>query len=201
MLNFIKRRKKANENIDKIPEIIEKLQLQDKLWQEQWSAQKEDYQKLITRQRKNETITEEILETLDEYREELERKNSIRNNEKVFAGYILEYDGSLHQMERILRKSEGKSSEWVQQLHEMRERLHESMKQSELKIIKDSEIAVNFSIHEVVGICGTEDKEKNNLVYEVITPGIGLRGEVLNKAKVTAYKYREREYNEENNRD
>ena len=137
MLNFIERRKKTNENIDKIPEIIEKLQLQDKFWQEQWSAQKEDYQKLITRQRKSETITEEILETLDEYREELERKNSIRNNEKIFAGYILEYDGSLHQMERILRKSEGENSEWVQQLNEMREQLNKSMKQSELKIIKN----------------------------------------------------------------
>lgn len=191
MLPFIAKRKENNDNISKIQLILERLQVQGKLQEEQWSIQKEDFQKLLTRQRKSETIMGNILETLEEYRAALEEQNIMRSKEKVLAGYINSYDGSLYQIERMLCEAEGEDSVWVKQLHGMREQLCDSLKGSELRIIKESNIPVDFTLHEVIGICDTEQIEKNNRVCKVITPGVSFQGEVLNKAKITAYKYKE----------
>ena len=191
MLPFIGKWKEKNSNINKIQLILEKLQEQEKLQEEQWSIQREDVQKLLTRHRKSETIIDNILETLEEYQAALEEQNSMKSKEKVLVGYINSYDESLHQIERMLCEAEGEESVWVKQLHGMREQLCDSMKRSELRIIMDSDILVDFALHEVIGICDTKQREKSNTICEVITPGIYFQGEVLNKAKVIAYQYKE----------
>jgi len=57
MFNFIAKRKENNESIGKIQLILEKLQLQEEFQNEQWSIQRENYQKLLARQRKNENCS------------------------------------------------------------------------------------------------------------------------------------------------
>lgn len=191
MLPFWENRKKNKENIGKIQLILDKLQQQNTFQEEQWSLQRENYQKLLTRQRKSETIIEDILQNLEEYRIAVEERNSIKEREKTLTGYVLNYDEGFHQIERMHCESEGEDSEWVKQLHKMREQLCGSMESSGLKIIKETGIPVDFTVHEVIGICETEQKEKNNRVCQVITPGAIFQGEVLNKARITVYQYKE----------
>ncbi|HAX52810.1 nucleotide exchange factor GrpE [Muricomes intestini] len=190
MLFFSARRKEKNESISKIPLILDKLWSVEKLQEEQWKLQQENYQTLLTRQRKSEVVIENILEVLDEYKTILEEQNSARSKEKVLVGYISAYDGSLHQLERMFRNIEGKEGEWVKQLEGIKKQLRDNMEKSELKIIKEQDITVDFNLHEVVGICDTEQKEKDGQVCEVIIPGMIFEGNVVNKAKVTAYQYK-----------
>ncbi|MDF2907868.1 MAG: hypothetical protein K0R34_3189 [Herbinix sp.] len=190
MIPFISKfKKKSKTSIMQL--ILDQFQRLEMRQEEQENLQREDIQKLLARQRKSETIMDNILEILDEYRIALEAQNSMRNKEKVLVGYINSYDESMQQVERMLSEAEGEDSVWVKQLQLMREQLCDSMKGAELRIIKDCDISVDFTLHEVIGISDTKLREKNNRVCKVVTPGVSYQGEVLNKAKIIAYQYKE----------
>jgi molecular chaperone GrpE (heat shock protein) len=190
-MSFFMKRNKKNEMDLKIQLIYEKLQSLEKSQEEQQSLQADYSQKMLSRQRKSESVIESIFEAIEEYKAVFQQQNMIKSNEKALAAFIRGYDESLQHMERMLINSEGEDSEWVKQLHMMREQLCEGMAELELLIIKDCDIPVDFALHEVIGISYTDQAERNSRVCEIIAPGLYFQNEVQKKAKVIVYKYKE----------
>ena len=96
MLPFLKRYRESREGIRKIPVLLEQLKAQEKCSEEQWNAQSDELHKLLARQRKSETMLEDILEALEENRITLEEQNSVKSREKALAGCINRYDEALN---------------------------------------------------------------------------------------------------------
>lgn len=190
MLSFLKQKEKVKQD-EILRRVEEQLQKQGKRQEEQWTAVQDNIQKLLSRQRKSEIVTESLLEMIEEHTNAFLSQDRIKSNEKSLAEYILKYDESLHHMERMLRKSEGEASEWAKQLNTSRQQLCDRMKEIEVSIIKDSGVPVDFRIHEIVSIQYTTQSEKRDKVCEIIVPGLSYQKEVLRKAKITAYKYQE----------
>lgn len=189
MISLFKFGMKEKEKEQKLQRIMDQLQLHEKLIREQTLVHQEEYKQLLHRQRKSEALLESLLEEIEYQKEEFIQKESIKSNEKALAGYILRYEEGLHQFHRILTMAGGEADEWAVQLHTIRAQIGCSMTEGVISIIIDTDVPIDFTLHEIIGVSPTKQADKNGIICEVITPGISYLGEVLKKAKVIAYKY------------
>lgn len=176
--------------IDSIPLIVERLDSIGDLIEQREVSRQEEMDKLLLRQRKGEAIMQDVVDVLNAYATALSGEDVLKRRENELVKYILEYDSIIHQLERILRNTEG-SMEWEGQLKTMREQLWKEMDSLEVCIVSRIGEPVDFHIHEVIQVQETANRDEDKLVYEVILPGISFRDKVLRKAKVVAYRYRE----------
>ncbi len=180
--------KKTSENIDKIPDIIKRLVSLEKFHIEKYALQKDEYQNLITKQKKDEILMGNMQESLDTIQNDLQNLNYVKEEELRMVEYIRSYDESLFQMERIFGRSGGSGPQWSGQIHKTRQQLWKNMKSSEIYIISDTGVPVDASLHKVMQSHDAEDPQESDTVDEIITPGIIFKNHVLRKAKITAYK-------------
>lgn len=140
--------------------------------------------------RKNNMAFEDVLDALEERTKrearDDERIHQLEESERQLLSLIVGYQDSLWQMKRFAGQEE---SAWMQQLKMVEEKVDLSI--CGIMIIKETDIGVNYQQHEVVEVKNTSDKEKAQKVAIVYNTGVIYKGEVLQKAKVAAYRYDE----------
>ncbi|MFA9466248.1 MAG: hypothetical protein ACERKN_18430 [Velocimicrobium sp.] len=191
MLSFLHSRNEKKESITRIQRIEEKLEVQAREQSEQWSMLFENMQKMLQKQRKNDSVMESVFETIEEHADAFTLYETTKSNEKMLTGYIMEYDETLFQMGRMMKQAGAEMAEWAQQIEDMRKQVSNRMKTMDLIRIDDSNVPVDFKVHEIVSVERTIQFELQGMVHDIIVPGWIYKGEVLKKAKIIAYKLQE----------
>ena len=131
--------------------------------------------------RKHNMALEDCLDVLEEQQEaETQSRKKIKELEEMeekmlvwnMSKYAAEHDPA-----------------WTAQLELTQEVVKGAESGCGIRSVDESDVKVDYTLHEVIEIRDTEEKEKSQTVAEVFCPGCIYRGVTRKKAKIAAYRY------------
>ena len=127
---------------------------------------------------------EDMLEEWDDLHEDLGSLLKEAADQKPLLALCESYEEQF----ALLRRAFADDPDWKKQLAMMDSLLESRRLQAGFHVIGDTEVPVDYALHEVVSVALTEDEAKNGLVQDVLQEGFAYKGKILKKARVTAYK-------------
>lgn len=135
-------------------------------------------------QEKQEEETRELASALSAS-VEAERKDAHEREKALLALIICAHD----QMFALRKAAQAAGTEnWARQLALAEQKLNETRLPAGFQVMDQTGIPVNFAVHEVIDVVGTQESAQDHLVAEVYMCGYLYRGRVLKKAQVSVYR-------------
>lgn len=149
--------------------------------------EKESLQKILAKQSKQSLLLEELLEVLEEEKEDRKEKEEQREKEhrqekEKLAEVIISASEYLYQMERQMD-----NAAWEEQIRLVRSHIGRQMYGCGIQEIAEADIKAEPSLHEVMEEVITTEEGKDKNIKEVLIPGYLYKEKVKNKAKVIIY--------------
>ncbi len=150
-----------------------------------------------------ETAVQDLTDTMEDWRDEQNRhQNRLTRimdgmSEERLAALGKENQSllelaisSMEQIYSIRQAAEASGDEsWKRQAELSMEKIMPAMRASDLQIIDETGIPVDFQVHETLSVTPTGDERLASRVESVIRPGYAYRGKVMKKAQITAYRF------------
>lgn len=195
---FRKNKEQENREIQiKIKKEVEEIA--DKTRTETVHIVQEEFNKLSKRLHKQSSMLEDILETTQEYQQEksrLEADISWREQqEEQLIFLIMKYQEYLELISDYLMKDRNafpnnESENMDAQIKLVSDELENLRKKNGVEIVDKEGGKVDTSLHKIIETKGTDNMIMNGTVNRVLVPGIIYRGKVIQKAKITAFVYK-----------
>lgn len=153
---------------------------------------------LETRLKRQENMVEELLEQQDEQQEELQkirgyleekRLEDLKQEQNLLA-VIMQYEEYMVQNRACLEQiAQGET--WQKQWDLLERSLKNCLEAGRLEKIQGEHQPVDLNRMEVLQVELVSDPQKENRVKQTVIPGWIYKGNVVQKAKVVAYRYKE----------
>lgn len=172
---------------------------------EQLQSQKEEsadrISALETAITKHDNVLEDLIEEFESVNEEekelvekltIQAENSrvreLLKEENDLFSLIAEYHKEITALEALVSKN----SAWKEQVSIMKRKLANMENALGLYEVSDENHPFNYDMHEVTDIIETNNPSLDRKILSVQEKGLLFKGRIIKKAKVTAYRYRER---------
>ena len=140
--------------------------------------------------RKHDMSLEDLIDGLDRRNAEQEEANQrlaeSRQSSEALLRLVMGYQDTLFDLRSLLSSSD---ESWAYQFSLIDEKLKTPLLKSDLTVLQDVGIPVDYDLHEVVDAVETNDPEADKTIAQVFSCGYVFRGTVLRKAKVVAFRY------------
>ena len=162
-------------------------------------------EKLADAANQHDMAIEDLLDSWEELQEKQEEENR-----SLSAAVVEEKDNQIHQAEKresallelimeendqlfVLQRAAKSinAGDWVRQFRLTEEKLAARRMAAGLVVVSETNVPVNYAIHEVIDTIEAEDPEQNGRVAEVFSCGYVYMGKTLRKAKVSAFRLEE----------
>lgn len=155
----------------------------------QWNEAMEMMQKILQKQKKQDSVIEGIYETIEEHTDAFSEYKEKKSKEDKLLAFIMEYDEGMYQMRKMLQVAKVEETGWESSVEQIRKQLKAKVLEVGLVCMDETGERVNYQLQELVGVVPTNQQELHGIIQEIIVPGWIYQGELLKKAKVMAYKY------------
>lgn len=129
----------------------------------------------------------ELIEKLTVQAENSKVRELLKEENDLFS-LIAEYHKEITALEALVSKN----SAWKEQVSIMKRRLVNLENTFGLYEVNDENHSVSFDMHEVTDIVETNNPAFDRKIISVQEKGLLFKGRIIKKAKVVAYRYRER---------
>ena len=148
-------------------------------WEEMQSAHEEE----------TKSLTDALIAEKDR------RLREVSDREEALLDLCMDFHDLLFSLRRT---AENGSPEWARQFSLVDRKLSESRVPAGFQVLCDTDVPVNYSLHEVVAAEDTSDPDMDQMISDVYTCGYLYQGRVLRKASVAAFRCRAAEPEPEN---
>ena len=142
---------------------------------------------------KHDMAIEDLLDEWEEKRsdEEMVQKQLLdhQKNEKQLLTLFEAYQEQFFNLKRFL---DTKNTTWAEQIGLMEKTLEHYRQLCGIIMIEECDIAVDYDLHEVIEAVSTTDSSKDKTVAAIYRCGYLYKGEIKQKAQVSAYRLEEK---------
>lgn len=140
--------------------------------------------------RKHNMALEDCLDVLEEQQEaETQSRKKIKELEEMEEKMLRLLETYQEQVWNMSKYAAEHDPAWTAQLELTQEVVKGAESGCGIRSVDESDVKVDYTLHEVIEIRDTEEKEKSQTVAEVFCPGCVYKGVTRKKAKIAAYRY------------
>ncbi|MBO6148154.1 MAG: nucleotide exchange factor GrpE [Lachnospiraceae bacterium] len=133
---------------------------------------------------------EDILESIQDIGQsdgkDNDEKNEHEKSREELLALISSYEDKFWDLKRMAQEI----PEWNEQTGIMERMLERDRQICGIDIIGQTDVKVDYGLHEVIEVKESDDYDKDQTVAAVFRCGIIYKGKVIRKAQIVAYKYR-----------
>lgn len=166
------------------------------VFHEEWKEDKnkaqkkgsDGFEKLHNEIKKHNLSLEDLIESLEEIRESpqsnIPPRTESQKREEILLQLLASYQEQLFHIQSLLSKN----PDWTEQLAMIERKLRQDRQRAGIGIISETDIPVDYEMHDVISVIHTDDMSKDKMVSDIFTCGYTYYGKVLKKAKVSAWR-------------